>query len=82
MYVSGAGGGPHVTITHDGSDRTVQPPPRTGHQTWDPPWRQPCPRTSDMGPLLVTSGGHRWRPVQTGSFEYPLPPPVISGGGL
>ena len=32
-----------------------------------------------QGPLLVTSGGLRWRPVQTCSFGDP--PGVTSGGG-
>ena len=31
------------------------------HHTWDPPARS----------LLLTSGGHHWRPVQTCSFEEP-----------
>ena len=42
------------------------------HQTWDPsPWA--CPLwTSDMGPLLlVTSGGHPTRPVQTCLYMDP-----------
>ena len=45
-----------------------------GHGTWD---------TNPL-PLLVTSGGHHWRPVQT-EHTYPQcspPPPVlISTGG-
>ena len=47
-----------------------------------PPW------TSDHGtscpsptPLLLTSGGHHWRPVQTCSPEIPIPSGVTSGGG-
>ena len=40
-------------------------PDPLGHQTWDP---QPWPCT-----LLVTSGGHNWRPVKTCSLEDPLP---------
>ena len=35
-----------------------------GHQTWDP--------------LLVTSGGDHWRPVQTCSFEDPQ---LVTSGG-
>ena len=42
--------------------RTSQPP---GDQTWDP--LQPCP------PLLVTSCGNHWRPVQTCSLKSPPP---------
>ena len=59
-------GGPHVTITYDALDITVQcpapSPGRFGHQTWDPP--APVP-------LLVTSVDHHWRPVLTCSFEDP-----------
>ena len=46
--------GPHVTITRDALDLTVQhpPPPDMGHG--DP---HPWPYS-----LLVTSDGHRWRP--------------------
>ena len=39
----------------------------------------PPPRlTSDLDPLLMTSGGHYWRPVQTCSFR-PLPESDICG---
>ena len=50
----GVHGGPHVTTTLDALDLTVQPPP-----------------TPDMGPtaLLLTSGGHHWKPLQTCSLE-------------
>ena len=54
-------GGPHVTITHDALDLTVQPPLPHRHQTWAPPG----PPT----PLLMTSHDHFWRPVQTCSLE-------------
>ena len=41
------------------------------HQTWDLP-----------PPLLLTSGGHHWRPVQTCSLEdLPLPQPVLKSSG-
>ena len=41
----------------------------------------PCPR--DTLPLLLTSGGHHWRPVlQTCSLEaLPPPPPVLTYSG-
>ena len=67
-----------MTITHDALDLTVErsqdirpsemgPPHPPGHHTCDP--------------LLVTSGGHRWRSVQTCSFEdYPHSPFLASGG--
>ena len=51
------------------------PSPVPGHQTWESPALDP--QTSDFGPLpalpslLVTSGCHHWRPVQTCSFEDP-----------
>ena len=66
----------HVAITHDALDLTVQPSPALApallFQTWDP---QPRPHPSYIGPhpLLVTSGGHHWRPVQTCSLEDPTP---------
>ena len=37
-----------------------------------------CPSPT---PLLLTSGGHHWRPVQTCSPEIPIPSGVTSGGG-
>ena len=40
--------------------------------------------TSDLPqPLLLASGGHHWRPVQTCSLEDlpPPSPPLTSGGG-
>ena len=76
-------GVPHITITNDALDLTVQRAPGStprdgtsltlappGHQTWDPP---------APAPLLVTSSGHHWRPDQTCSLEDP-PPVLISGG--
>ena len=45
-------GGPHVTITHDALDLTVQAPLDIRHCT---------PLGPDPGPLLVTSGGHHWK---------------------
>ena len=40
------------------------------------------PQTSDLGtyPLLLISGGHHCRPVQTCSLED-LPPPVLKSSG-
>ena len=80
-------GGPHVTITHDALDLSVQRPSLT-YQTWDPSQAHPSPipqtplQTSHMGPnpKLATSGGHHWRPVQTCSFED-QPPLVLKSGG-
>ena len=46
--------GPHLTIIHDVLDLLNPTPP--------PP--RPGPN-----PLLVTPGGHHWRPVQTCSLE-------------
>ena len=40
----------------------------------------------DMGPqsigtvLLVTSGGHHWRPVQNCLFQDPTPAPILTSG--
>ena len=45
------------------------------------------PHKSDLGhswpevSLLVTSGGHPWRPVQTCSLENPRAPLVLTSGG-
>ena len=55
--------GPHLTITHDALGLTVQGPP----PALPPP-------NIDMGPpqshpLLVISGDHHWKPVQTCSFD-------------
>ena len=45
--------------------------PPYGYGTWIPP---PSPRHGTwISYLLLTSGGHHWRPVQTCSLEY-LPP--------
>ena len=69
--VEGGEWGPHVTITHDALDLTVKALP----QTWDMGTPQPQPpQTWDMGiphsaPMLVTSGGHHWRPVETCSSD-------------
>ena len=42
--------------------------------------RVPSPRTSDLGPpLLMTSGGNHWRPVQTFKFGDLPPPPSQNG---
>ena len=73
----GGQGGPHVTITHDALDFTVQPS-QSRHGTWGTP--QPKTR-----PLLVTSHGHHWRPVQTCPLDLivhrdPLPMVLTTGG--
>ena len=56
------------------------------HCTGPNPWTSDMgPWTSDMVPtLLVRSGGHHWRPVQTCSLEETLPhpfPTVLKLGG-
>ena len=50
-------------------------------------WPQPWPldmglhiKPQATGPLLVTSGGHHWRPLQTCSLEDPLPSVLTSSG--
>ena len=50
--------GPHCTRT---PSKVPALPPQ--HQTWDP---------SGPSPLLVTSFGHHWRPIQTCSLEDTL----------
>ena len=56
---------------------TYQPPPPPplnipSHPT--PFWTNPPPALSHTHPLLLTSGGHHWRPVQTCALEdLPLP---------
>ena len=71
------------------------PPTCPGHQTWDPlpeprqhlPPPPPCQcqtwtyPLSPTSPLLGTSGGHNWRPVQFFSLEPPPPPPVLTSDG-
>ena len=52
-------GGSNVTIIHGELDLTVR-----GLPTWG---------TSLYRPLLVTSGGHHWGPVQTSSLEDSSP---------
>ena len=51
--------GSHVTITHDASDITMQGIPNSS----------PPPDMASQTPLLLTSGGQDWRPVQTYSLE-------------
>ena len=51
--------GSHVTITHDASDITMQGTPNSS----------PPPDMASQTPLLLTSGGQDWRPVQTYSLE-------------
>ena len=84
--------GPHCTGPLVLNIRHGDPPNPVPSEPWPicQPWRQPqppsepwsTPQTSDMGPLipmLVTSGGNHWRPVQTCSCED-APPAVTSGG--
>ena len=42
FWLEGGGGGPHVTITHDALDLTVQPSP-SRHGTWGPLSPRPTP---------------------------------------
>ena len=72
--------GSHVTITHDAWDLTVQRPPSCSNlfnfdlTVQEPPTLCPVYRV----PLVVTSIGQDWRPVQTCSLEGPL---VLTSGG-
>ena len=88
-------GDPHVTITHDPLDPTLQGPLALTPAPWisnmvplDIRYGTPIPRprTSGMGPPvstlappLVISGGHHWRPVQTCSLEDQLLIPTGTG---
>ena len=49
-----------------------------GHMVGYPPDIKPDEPTLPPQPLLLTSGGHHWKPVQTCSLED-LPPPTPSG---
>ena len=62
-------GGSYVTITHEALDLTVQKA-----SIPDAPLQDS--RTLDItvqAPLLVTSGDHHWRPIQTCSLQDPSP---------
>ena len=64
-------GGPHVMITHDALDLTVQSPPSSGpppprRQTWDHP-----PPAIRHGTPSATSGGQHWGLLKTCSVEDP-----------
>ena len=60
------------------------------HSTRTPGLLAPPPpvvlATLDMGPqsigtpMLVTSGGHHWRPVQNCSFQDPPSLPILTSG--
>ena len=66
-------GGPHMTIANDSLDLIVQCPtqPCIRHGTRAPKTlNKGTPRLA-LGLLLVTSGGHHWRPVQTCSLRTP-----------
>ena len=70
---------PPLHVPHDVLHHTVQPPPqpqpRLSLQTWDmgTPYTYLSP---DPSPLLLTSGGHHWRPVQACSFDLTVQPPA------
>ena len=64
LYRAGPPGPGTLDITHG------TPPPA--------PVRIWTPDTELPNPLLVKSGGHHWRPVQTCSLEDP---PVLTSGG-
>ena len=61
LFTGGVAGGPHVTITHDALELTVQAAPLASTSSGPSP-----------GPLLVISGGHHCKPVQTYSCEDSL----------
>ena len=81
-------GDPHMTITQDALDLTVQPSPR--HQIRDHLALQPgltSPWTSDPQPhpMVVTSGFQDYTTAQTSSLEDtpgPSPPILTSDGCL
>ena len=72
--------GPHVTITHDALANRTESHPLDIRPGTTTPWTselepllsrhqtQNLPSTPAPCPLLVTSGGHQWRPIQTCSF--------------
>ena len=77
----------HVSVCHSVQGDPMWPLPM---MYWDMGTPPPAPRyqtwvviTGNMGPtsLLLTSGGHHWRPVQTCSLED-QPPLHPSGTGL
>ena len=39
------------------------------------------PHCTETPPLLMTSDGQDWVPVQTCSLNYPLPRPLLTTGG-
>ena len=49
----------------------LPPPPHIGHHTW-----APTPLS-----ILLTSGGHHWRPVQTCSLEDLMPQSALTSSG-
>ena len=90
MSVCHSVGGSHVTPTHDPLDLTVQAPtrchytggsPNPGLATWTldltgqgPPAPLGHRNTLDRD-LLMISGGHHWRPVETFSLDLTVPGP-------
>ena len=66
-----------MTITHDALNLTVLGP--------GPPLYKPCPPNRTLDPLLVTSGGQDWIPVQNCSPEdltaQPPPPLLLTSDG-
>ena len=79
LVATRCGAGPHVTIIYDALDLTVYSTGHTGprpglgfsrHRIWGTP------------PLLVTTGGHHWRPFQHYSLDLTVqgPPLVLPWG--
>ena len=63
--------GPHVIITHDALNLTVQPPPQPRHETWNTP-PQSCPL--DMQPPWPPTTDIWWSSLETCSNLFIAPP--------
>ena len=60
-----------MTVTLDALDLTIQSFLSPCWTTDLGPWPGPAHRHQTQLPLLLTSGGHHWRPIQTCSFDDP-----------
>ena len=84
VILFGAGGGvSHLTITYDVLDLTIQgPAPQDMFRLvqLEPHCTGTSPSLTGPLPLLVTSGGQDWRPVQICSLDGPLLLPVLTTG--